>query len=425
MASENDPKDPDLDFEAASQANIEQIEQCMPLNASVYFIAADRRRSASDPNSGPAFLKLSGSTVTPSIQGAEGINNDFSKPGNIAEFIATTSQKKTEPADNRMLILWGHGKGMMFLSNPTQAGTQPTSKGVQNAVGFVGALHGTLATLPQFEFTILGLDCCFMAHLETLYQMRRLAQYIIAGPSAIPAQSWPYDSIARLLEDDFGAEDDNQAIVQAIAGAARESFIEIGELDSPVLGVATEKLQAVIDALNSLGSHLATTIDFGDRDNPLLSAVVGARRAARGHFNAPDYVELESFLKGLIQRTADTPAITQDDGESIADLARKAARAVRRCLIEPAPIRGGSAPHSPTIWFPLQSGLYSREASDLYDSLDASRTEEPGGATIAGWAKFLRTYHGDPKGLGDAIGPESKEVKELLQIGVRGWTQSV
>jgi hypothetical protein len=171
----------------------------MPFHCSEYFVATDRRQ-------GPTFLHLFESTVKDIRLGTRDVEQNFSRPEAISKFFKKTVIKKLQPADKRMLVLLGHGKGMRFLSQPPNPDILYSKPGVVNVVDLVQMLKD----FPGFQ--IVGLDCCFLAHLETMFEMREMTEQIIAGSSAIPALSWPYDNVAALLEDRFATFEDDEAV---------------------------------------------------------------------------------------------------------------------------------------------------------------------------------------------------------------------
>jgi hypothetical protein len=142
-------------------------------------------------------------------------------------------------------------------------------------------------------------------------------------------------------------------------------------------------------------------------DSPIQSIARRARRAARGHFNAPDYVELESFAKALDERAGRLGDLAPGEKKRNNELLAAVIAAARATLVQAAPIRGGNSPHSLTIWFPLQMSLYA-ESRQLYESLQSSRPHGGTGSRIGGWARFLRKYFGDPMNLGELVGPSSE-----------------
>ena len=64
---------------------------------------------------------------------------------------------------------------------------------------FIDALDGEEGDRWEWDFIVL--DDCFMASVETLYDMRSLADYIIATPTEILIEGFPYD---RVVVEVFG-----------------------------------------------------------------------------------------------------------------------------------------------------------------------------------------------------------------------------
>ncbi|MBQ3362126.1 MAG: hypothetical protein IJG46_08335, partial [Prevotella sp.] len=68
----------------------------------------------------------------------------------------------------------------------------------------VPTLERVLATAPHLKF--LMADCCNFMCLETLYQLRKVTDYIIGSPAEIPGVGAPYDTVIPALfstADDF------------------------------------------------------------------------------------------------------------------------------------------------------------------------------------------------------------------------------
>lgn len=64
----------------------------------------------------------------------------------------------------------------------------------------------------DIRFDYLVFDDCFMANIETLYDMRRTTDYIIASPCEIMAAGFPYDRITPHLFTDGGASHDLEKV---------------------------------------------------------------------------------------------------------------------------------------------------------------------------------------------------------------------
>ena len=108
------------------------------------------------------------------------------------------------------LVLWGHSDGWLVSSDsiaPRRAyGVDNGQKSTSNIGKWmnVPTLERVLATAPHLKF--LMADCCNFMCLETLYQLRKVTDYIIGSPAEIPGVGAPYDTVIPALfstADDF------------------------------------------------------------------------------------------------------------------------------------------------------------------------------------------------------------------------------
>jgi len=72
-------------------------------------------------------------------------------------------------------------------------------------------LADALAALP-YRFDFLLFDDCFMANIETLYDLRASVDYVIASPCEIMADGFPYDRIIPQMFTDEGRSHDLGAV---------------------------------------------------------------------------------------------------------------------------------------------------------------------------------------------------------------------
>jgi len=113
------------------------------------------------------------------------------------------------------LVIGCHGLGWVPAGTPLPRSYQPErplpGALVTRATRFFGdsghqlniaQLADAVAGLP-FRFDYLIFDDCFMANIETLYDLRRSFDYIIASPCEILAAGFPYDRVVpRLFASD-------------------------------------------------------------------------------------------------------------------------------------------------------------------------------------------------------------------------------
>jgi hypothetical protein len=89
---------------------------------------------------------------------------------------------------------------------------------------FVEALRGDQGGQGvQWQWDFIILDDCFMASVESLYEMRYLADYVIASPTEIMWPGFPYNLVVENLF--AGWKDDLEASVKAVAGAFVEDYL--------------------------------------------------------------------------------------------------------------------------------------------------------------------------------------------------------
>jgi hypothetical protein len=91
------------------------------------------------------------------------------------------------PSKRYSLILWSHATG--WLPPNTMLRSFGESDNVEMDI------HDLSRSIPSNLFDILIFDACHMGSIEVLYELKEKANYIIASPSEILAQGFPYSLI--------------------------------------------------------------------------------------------------------------------------------------------------------------------------------------------------------------------------------------
>lgn len=175
------------------------------------------------------------------------VRYDFATGGSVVEtlkeyasFTASAPQSLTEmfadvaeyaPAEEYGLIVGCHGKawvptiaGSLYASG-MQLGTQPGGTAVSDNLwqplpdakptrsfgdsGYeidIADFAAVIEALP-YRFDYLIFDACFMANIETLYDLRAGFDYIVASPCEIMAAGFPYDRAVPYLFTEESAYD--------------------------------------------------------------------------------------------------------------------------------------------------------------------------------------------------------------------------
>ncbi len=105
--------------------------------------------------------------------------------------------KEAAPANSFGIILWGHGSG--WLENGmSEPGLEVKSFGSDRNGRWMNMT--TLAEVLKDENTDwIYFDCCYMASVEVVYELRHVTPYIVGSAIELPAAGMPYDENLRCL----------------------------------------------------------------------------------------------------------------------------------------------------------------------------------------------------------------------------------
>lgn len=129
---------------------------------------------------------------------------------NIMKAIISYAFRKYPSRNNDYgLVLWGHASGWVIEDSVTTR--TATASARRKAYGYdsgrdnqsqeawinMHTLAHVLSQLPHL--TYIFADCCHFQSLESLYELRNVADYIIGSPAEIPGVGAPYDTVVPAL----------------------------------------------------------------------------------------------------------------------------------------------------------------------------------------------------------------------------------
>ena len=156
--------------------------------------------------------KLSSNPVIIELKGGESdtlftYESDFyaSDPAAFREVIEKIEHMC--PAESYGLVLWGHAKGWLIEKDSIASAQSRLRKAygvdngynqsIEHAFGRrwlnISQMARALDGLPRFRFIFA--DCCCMMCVETAYELRHTADYLIGSPAEIPARGAPYEQL--------------------------------------------------------------------------------------------------------------------------------------------------------------------------------------------------------------------------------------
>ncbi|OMF77097.1 clostripain-related cysteine peptidase [Paenibacillus glucanolyticus] len=162
------------------------------------------------------------------------------------------------PAENYVLILWGHGLGPIdgFGGDELHGNHKMKLVTLQNALQ---RAH----QVTQTTFRIIGFDACNMAGLEIVYALRHYAEYLVASVDYTNHNGWDYKTIIESLRQmpALTASKLGEIIVNSYRLHSREH----GELQDLQQGVIRlDKAERIVHALEAWSQVLLERIASED-----------------------------------------------------------------------------------------------------------------------------------------------------------------
>ncbi len=163
------------------------------------------------------------------------------------------------------LVLWSHSTGWMIEDEMPVTRAFGLDKG--NTVGTTGkwinipTMSKVLSRLPHLRFIMA--DCCNFMCLESLYELRGVADYVIGSPAEIPGRGAPYDKIVTSL---FEHETFYTSIVDkyqaSVKGKLPLSVVKMSEMEN-VAQATARVMQSVNRNLSGNYPDMTGVIHYG------------------------------------------------------------------------------------------------------------------------------------------------------------------
>ena len=112
--------------------------------------------------------------------------------------------------------------------------------------------------LDEWPWDFMLLDDCFMASVETLYEMRKLAKYLIASPTEIMIEGFPYDDVVSILfaEWEHSLEGSLADVADAYVEAYRADAMHPGFPHATIAVVKASEMDALAESVRRLNLRL-------------------------------------------------------------------------------------------------------------------------------------------------------------------------
>jgi len=212
-------------------------------------------------------------------------------PATLARFVDYV--KSHFPAEHYFLDLWDHGGGWYGL-------VWDEHDGLEDGYTDRLLLDEVAAALPDGGLDILGFDLCLAGNVETAYEVRWEAKYLLLSEEMEAGAGWPYDTMLA----DLVAKPSLDPVALAVAMTDRYfEYYESSTFMNTMAVVESAKIPDLVQAMDRLALSMLAAGEKG--------AVSGARGAATNLWlmmGGPIYyplIDVYSFADELIQRSHD------------------------------------------------------------------------------------------------------------------------
>ncbi len=200
--------------------------------------------------------------------------------------------KKYYDADNYGFIMWGHGTGWRGgggeAGNTKAFAIDETSSSYMTNAEFGQAIDGK-------GLSVAGFDTCYGGLLETAYEIKESAQYMIASEGSVPASGWDYRSLfSSFLENDLSASSFGDAAVTQFKNqyaGVQKSVISVIDLS---------QIQAVKNKFDDFSSQAAAQVISSSIRSNMLSIILDQTlNYSQSSYPCELYVDIYSLSKKL------------------------------------------------------------------------------------------------------------------------------
>ncbi len=111
------------------------------------------------------------------------------------------------PAEQYGIIIWGHGSGWRFGGSTSDSAGLSLFRATSFDDGATDALYtaqlaDALAELPRISssiWAVVAFECCSAMMMETLFEIRDLAEYAVGSQDVLASPGWDYAQFAEAL----------------------------------------------------------------------------------------------------------------------------------------------------------------------------------------------------------------------------------
>ncbi|NBO21111.1 MAG: hypothetical protein EBU97_04055, partial [Rhodobacteraceae bacterium] len=287
----------DNNLESFALSDLNEMEQVnYPSSVNVYALA-DRAAGYSnasgnwtDTREGHIVYDGSNTTVTSLSSSATSRGELNTGLGaNLTAFI--NRAVAADPAQHYALILWDHGGG-------TSGSCWDDGSGGDNLT--LAEMRSAIDASIVDHFDIVGFDACLMSMAEQAFDLRGLADILVASEELEPGDGWDYNVFLQALANNPTMT--SQQLASSMVSSYAPQYA--GQSDITMAATNIAGMTALEQGLDSFVSA-ALALGAGNADWAAMRSAAAAARAMPSDASF-DYADLGDFMSGVASRVSDS-----------------------------------------------------------------------------------------------------------------------
>lgn len=175
--------------------------------------------------------------------------DDYASDPHVFEKVLSYAYSHYPATAGYGLTFWGHASGWLKADSIAYTRAYGIDNGVNSTnqdMGYwmnIPTLRRVLEKQPHLEF-ILG-DCCNFMCLETVYELRKVTDYVVGSPAEIPDWGAPYD---KIVPEMFKRQDAAKGILTKYADAYK-NYLPLSLAKTSEMDALAEATRTVLEAI--------------------------------------------------------------------------------------------------------------------------------------------------------------------------------
>ncbi|GEM_PF-1763043 len=252
--------DGDNNLEPFALKDLEEMERALPAKGVEVLVLLDRAQGYTDAEGDWTGARLLRVRRAPEAGIQSKVLADLGEvnmgdPAVLRAFLAKGFG--LAPSKRRALLLWDHGGGWASHVSDEQAPGVDSGEDHLTLPELRRAIEAGLRDVGVARLDLVGFDMCLMAQIETAYELRDVADVMVASEAVEPGDGWPYDTVLPL----FGRPGRSPRQVAAdIVDAFDAYYLARNEAVTTLSALDLREIGGTVEALDALLGRIGSTL---------------------------------------------------------------------------------------------------------------------------------------------------------------------